>query len=172
MKLYKEEEFQGLQYNINKFKNLAPEAVKDLEKVLNNKAVFEKLNAGKFAAATLIPIALMGFVLPKANFALTRKIKENRCKQQAVQTQVPNSQISMTSFGRSKDISFGGSFVSTLANFKTVDKMAVTDGGLTVGRISTSRNKEEGAGSSGTHGESHCCSTKKYFKLNGSSKDR
>lgn len=144
MKLYKEEEFQGLEYNIKKFKTLAPEAVKDLEKVLNNKPNFEKLNAGKFAAATLIPIALMGFILPKANFALTRKIKENRRKKETHTTQIPNSQISMTSFGKSKNVSFGSNFISTIANLKTVDKMAITDGGLTVGRVSTSRNKEEG----------------------------
>lgn len=140
MKLYMEEEFQGLQYNINKFKKLAPEAVKDLEKVLKNKPKFEKLNAGKFAAAIIIPTALMGFILPKANFALTRKIKENRRKNQQPK---PQMNVSMTSFGKSRDISFGSNWISALANLKTVDKMAITDGGLTVGRVTTSRNKEE-----------------------------
>ncbi len=146
IKLYKEEEFQGLEYNIKKFKNLAPDAVKDLEKVLNNKSTFEKLNAKKFAAATLIPIAIMGFVLPKANFALTRFIKEKRRTQEEFpSSKTGNAQISMTSFARSREVSFSGNFISTLANFKTVDKMAVTDGGLTIGRVTTSRNKDEAA---------------------------
>lgn len=141
-KLFKEEEFQGLEYNIRKFKTLTPEAVKDLEKIKNNSKVFEKLNAGKFAAAIAIPVALMGFVLPKLNFALTRKIKDNRKNNIKPQTAF-NKQISMTSFAGVKDISFTGSWVSSVANLKTVDKMAITDGGLTVGRISTSRNKDE-----------------------------
>ena len=141
-KLFKEEQFQGLEYNIEKFKTLAPDAIKDLEKVKNNSKIFEKLNAGKFAAAIAIPVALMGFILPKLNFALTRKIKDNR-KNNIQQQTTYNKQISMTSFAGGKNISFTGSWVSSVANLKTVDKMAITDGGLTVGRVSTSRNKDE-----------------------------
>ncbi len=148
IKLFKEEEFQGLEYNIKKFRELAPEAVKDLEKIKNNKKIYEKLTAGKFAAATMIPIAVMGFVLPKLNFALTRKIKEKRA---ASEPEI-NKNISMTGrpimdsfISGKKEVSFTGNWVSTVANFKMVDKMAVTDGGLTVGRVSTSRNKDEAA---------------------------
>ena len=141
-KLLKEEEFQGLKYNINKFRELAPEAVKDLEKVKNNSKIFEKLNAGKFTAAIAIPVLLMGFILPKLNFALTRKIKENRKNNNPMQTPF-NRQISMTSFAGGKNLSFTGNWASSLANLKTVDKMAITDGGLTVGRVTTSRNKDE-----------------------------
>ena len=36
LKLQKEEACQGLEYNIKKFKNLAPDAVKDLEFLKNN----------------------------------------------------------------------------------------------------------------------------------------
>jgi len=141
IKLFKEDNFQGIEYNINKFKNIAQKEVAELEKIKNNRRIFEKLTAGKFACATLIPVAIMGFVLPKLNFALTKKIKENR--NQTPQTQKQLQKPTMTAFTSGKGVSFTGGFVSTLANLKTVDKMAVTDGGLTVGRISTSRNKDE-----------------------------
>ena len=141
-KLFKEEKYQGIEYNIKKFRELAPEAVKDLEKVKSNSKIFEKMNAGKFTAAIAIPVLLMGFILPKLNFALTRKIKENRKNNNPVQTPF-NRQISMTSFAGEKNLSFTGNWVSSLANLKTVDKMAITDGGLTIGRVSTSRNKDE-----------------------------
>ena len=139
MQLFKEEKYQGINYNIDKFKNLASEEIKDLEKLKNNRRIIEKLTAGKFAAATLIPIAVMGFALPKLNFALTKKIKDNR--KNNVEAAV--NQPSMTAFTSGKNVSFTGNWISAIANLKTVDKMAITDGGLTVGRISTSRNKDE-----------------------------
>ena len=71
IKLFKEDKFQGLNINIEKFKDLAPDAVEDLLKVQKNKKYYEKLIAGKFAAAVIIPTAIVGFVLPKLNFALT-----------------------------------------------------------------------------------------------------
>ena len=139
IKLFKEEKYQGINYNIDKFKNLASEEIKDLEKLKNNRKLIEKLTAGKFAAATLIPIAVMGFALPKLNFALTKKIKDNR--KNNAESSV--SQPSMTAFTSGKNVSFTGNWVSAIANLKTVDKMAITDGGLTVGRVSTSRNRDE-----------------------------
>ena len=113
---------QSLEQNINKFRKTAPEAVKDLEKVLKNKSIYKKLLAGKFVLATSIPALIMGFVLPKMNFALTEKIRAKQNKKQNPQG----------------EISFKG-----LYNMSTVNKMAVTDGGLTVGRVSTARNKYE-----------------------------
>lgn len=141
MKLFKEEEFQGIKYNIEKFKKLTPEAVKDMEKALKNKNNFEKMIATKFTAAIVIPTALMGFVLPKLNFALTRYIKNKRAKKNICTQNLDRPSIQ--NFTSGKNISFGSNFVSTLANLKTVDKMAITDGGLTLGRVSTSRNKDE-----------------------------
>lgn len=126
------EAYQGIEYNINKFKNIqakdVQDAVQDLIKVKNNKGSFEKLLTKKFCAATIIPTIIMGFVLPKLNFALTKKIREKK---------VPPKAESK------KDISFTGSFTSQIANLRTVDKMAISDGGLTVGRVTTSRNKDE-----------------------------
>lgn len=126
------EAYQGIEYNINKFKNIqakdVQDAVQDLIKVKNNKGSFEKLLTKKFCAATIIPTIIMGFVLPKLNFALTKKIREKK---------VPPKAESK------KEISFTGSFTSQIANLRTVDKMAISDGGLTVGRVTTSRNKDE-----------------------------
>ncbi len=169
LKLFKEEEslkntpkeiYQGLEYNIKKFgKNTTKEvqdAVADLIKVRDNKSVFEGLLTKKFIAATVIPTVIMGFVLPKLNFALTRKIREQKAQNKRSQnSQEQIKQTSFTSFDRkifsdfsnnqkNKNINFTGSLVSTIANLRTVDKMAISDGGLTVGRVSTSRNKEEG----------------------------
>lgn len=126
------EAYQGIEYNINKFKNIqakdVQDAVQDLIKVKNNKGSFEKLLTKKFCAATIIPTIIMGFVLPKLNFALTKKIREKKAPRKAESK---------------KEISFTGSFTSQIANLRTVDKMAISDGGLTVGRVTTSRNKDE-----------------------------
>lgn len=149
LKLLKEEEYQGIEYNIRKFKNLAPDAVKELEKIKNNKRVFEKFVAGKFASAVIIPTAIMGFVLPKLNFALTKKIKTDRKNKQMVDFNQGDlsfqKKATIDTFTSSKNINFTGNWISTIANLRTVDKMALTDGGLTVGRVTTSRNKQEGA---------------------------
>lgn len=126
------EAYQGIEYNISKFKNIqakdVQDAIQDLIKVKNNKGSFEKLLTKKFCAATIIPTIIMGFVLPKLNFALTKKIREKKAPQKAESK---------------KEISFTGSFTSQIANLRTVDKMAISDGGLTVGRVTTSRNKDE-----------------------------
>ena len=133
--LLKENSRQGLKYNIEKFKNLAPEEVKQMEKVLKNKSVYQKLLAGKFIVSTAIPIAVMGYFLPKFNFALTDKIRK---RQEAQKEEVKILKQAVNA----ENVSFKG--VSTsLANMSTVHKMAITDGGLTVGRVGTARNKFE-----------------------------
>lgn len=127
--LYKENDEQGIKYNIEKFKETAPEAVKDLEKALKYKKNYKRLQAGKFLLSTAIPIAMMGFILPKLNFKLTDKIKKRQEKLQNIT--------------EGNNISFKGRVTSVMANMSTVNKMAVTDGGLTVGRVTTARNKYE-----------------------------
>lgn len=135
LKLFKEEAAQGIEYNIEKFKTAAPDAVKDLIKVKENKKLYEKLLAGKFIASTAIPILFMGFILPKMVFASSaKKIAEQRHKEQ--------SQINFMQ--KDKFINFtGGSWITKAANFSAQDKMAVTDGGYAIGRIVTARNKNE-----------------------------
>ena len=137
--LLKENERQGLKYNIEKFKNIAPDEVKAMEKVLKNKSTYQKLLAGKFVLSTAIPIAIMGYYLPKFNFALTDKLRK---KQEAVKPIVQDTLIAEKRYEMGENPSFKG-LSSTLANMSTVNKMAITDGGLTIGRVGTARNKYE-----------------------------
>lgn len=164
LKLFKEEEktgkevLQGIEYNINKFKNLKgkdiEQAVADLLKVKNNKSFYEGLMTKKFVLATAIPTVIMGFVLPPLNFALTKKIRERKAakRESKLSNNVPFTGFKSDVFEpfrllnpkkSGKGVSFTGGFVSTIANLRTIDKMALSDGGLTIGRVTTSRNKEE-----------------------------
>lgn len=161
LKLFKEEAgIQGIDYNIKKFKEIAPDAVKDLVKAKENKKLYEKLLAGKFVASTAIPILFMGFILPKMVFASSaKKIAEQRKKEQQMnfvqkdkfinpspeflnsQSSLRNSTLSLK--GRGELPFTGGGWVTKVANFSAQDKMAVTDGGYAVGRVLTARNKNE-----------------------------
>lgn len=164
LKLFKEEAnkskkgiYQGIEYNINKFKNNPSKevqnAIQDLIKVRDNKAQYEKLLSKKFVAATVIPTIIMGFVLPKSIFALTSYIRKQRAKTDKTKNSSINQNITFSSLNRDtfqnfksfkiNQPSFTGNFTSTIANFRTVDKMAISDGGLTLGRVTTARNKEE-----------------------------
>lgn len=146
LKLFKEEQgIQGIDYNIKKFKELAPDAVKDLVKAKENKKLFEKLLAGKFIASTTIPILFMGFILPKLIFASSaKKIKNLREKEaQKIKNNGQVSFLQKDRFYKSKDVNFTGSWITKAANFSAQDKMAVTDGGYAVGRVATARNKNE-----------------------------
>ena len=139
--LLKEEGNQGLKYNIEKFKSLAPEEVKGMEKVLKNKSAYQKLLAGKFILSTAIPVAVMGFVLPKLNFALTDKIRKRQEAVKPIVEETLKAERKYELVGAEKP-SFKG-LSASLANMSTVNKMALTDGGLTVGRVYTARNKYE-----------------------------
>lgn len=141
-KLMKEEAEQGLDFNIKKFKDLAPEAVKDLEFLKANQAKYKKLIGGKILAETAIPIALMGFIIPKLVFAWTANTKKELAKKKALNNDTfTPQQKNMSDFA--KNLSFKGGIMSGLANFSTVQKMALTDGGYAVGRVATARKKNE-----------------------------
>ena len=137
--LFKESTKQGLNTNIQKFKKTASKETEALEKVLKNKKTYEKLMAGKFILSTLIPVLLMGVALPKMNFALTNKIRNKN----TTNVKTDSKQNNAENTEQNSNIAFKGNFISTLANMPTVNKMAVTDGGLTVGRVSTGRNTNE-----------------------------
>ncbi len=139
LNLLNENSKQGLKSNIDKFKNFAPNEVKELEKVLKNKSFYQKLLAGKFILSTAIPILIMGYLLPKFNFALTDKIRK---KQESQKEEFMILQKAIIPKEQKDEISFKG-VTSSLANMSTVHKMAVTDGGLTIGRVGTARNKYE-----------------------------
>ena len=140
LKLFKEDAFQGIDYNIKKFAQSAPEAVQDLIKAKDNKKLLQKLTASKFIVSTSIPILFMGFILPKMIF----KSSENKVKKLKEQekTLLKNDYVQKDKFF-SKNPSFKGNWVAKVANFSAQDKMAVTDCGYAIGRISTARNKNE-----------------------------
>ena len=150
LKLFNKNSAQNIEENIKKFAGKVPQKVIDeLEKVKNNKATYEKLLAGKFLASTLIPVAFMGFILPKVIFASSaKKIEKQRTleKQQKVATTAfgaKNGFENSINFMNKKQVSFKGGWIPTVANFSTVDKMFATDGGYAVGRVMTARNKNE-----------------------------
>ena len=138
LKLFKETQAQGIEYNIKKFKNLAPREVQDLIKVKDNKKLYQNSQIAKFFATTAIPIAIMGFVLPKLNYLYTKKKMDER---KNVQTLRPQSLIEFKQ--NANKINFTG--IEKLANMSNLEKMMILDGGLTVGRVKTARNKAEKA---------------------------
>lgn len=157
IKLFKGDKNQNIDTNIQIFKDLAPEAVEDLVKAKNNKVKYSKLVSNKFIAAIAAPILAMGFILPKANYALTKYLIDKDIKSgklpnpnkqntpQMQQTKTQNSKVSfeaLNSMKKSKQVNFKG-FASALSGMTHVEKMAITDGGLTAGRVATSRGRNE-----------------------------
>lgn len=171
LKLFKESDCQGLEYNTKAFSerikngeitgNMAKkieQSIEDLKKVKGNKALYEKLLSAKFAAATVIPIAFMGFIIPKMVFGLTAKTKAAQ-KERDQKKQLNNGKpisntnlqfgalnkdvFSSMSLRKSSSVAFGGNMASSIANFTTYQKMAAIDGGYAVGRVVTSRKKNE-----------------------------
>lgn len=143
LKLLKEEDSQGLEYNIKKFEKIAPEAVEDLKKLRGTKAqnIYRTMLGTKFLASTLIPIALIGFILPKMIFASSaKKIAELKSKN----TKPEQKQQDQFQKQQGKNTTFTGNIMSTLANFSTKEKMEVIDGGYALGRIATARKGTDG----------------------------
>lgn len=149
LKLFNKNSVQNIDDNIKNFSTkVSKEIIDELKAVKNNKPAYEKLLAVKFAASTTIPILFMGVILPKLIFASSaRKIEQQRQKEaqknrDSFKSSNVNFQKSIDFMNR-KNTSFKGSWVSAAANFSTVDKMAVTDGGYALGRVGTARNKNE-----------------------------
>ena len=138
---------QGFEYNINKFKNIkgAEDAVKDMLNVKNNQKLFNKLMNTKFLASVILPITLMGFVIPKLIFQSSAKKKLELAKQQNSESMSFGSTKTFDQFviGNQNMTTFQGGLTSFLTGLTTVQKMAITDGGYATGRIVTARNKHE-----------------------------
>ena len=149
LKLFNKNSVQNIDDNIKNFSTkVSKEIIDELKAVKNNKPAYEKLLAVKFAASTTILILFMGVIPPKLIFASSaRKIEQQRQKEaqknkDSFKSSNVNFQKSIDFMNR-KNTSFKGSWVSAAANFSTVDKMAVTDGGYALGRVGTARNKNE-----------------------------
>ena len=144
LKLFDETDAQGLKLNIEKFKDKLPDITKQMVKVQNNKIKYKNLQLVKFFATTAIPIALMGFILPKMNFLFTKNKNEN--KNYSIPTSFYGGSLEEfmnKTKTKNNQISFNG--ISELANLSNLQKMMILDGGLTAGRIKTGRNKAEKA---------------------------
>ncbi len=155
---------QSLDINIQKFKNLAPKEVAELEAVKASEKLFKKVTVAKYATALAVPIALMGYVIPKANFALTSYLMDRDAKKgllpakylkkQSAEKNVAeqynklyydskNSNFNaLNSVRNNNKTSFKG-FSSFMTGLSQQEKMMMTDGGYAVGRIATSRKKNE-----------------------------
>ena len=141
---------QSLSGNIEKFKNIkgAEAAIKELEKVKADPKTYKNLLGAKFAAEMAIPIALMGFIIPKIVFAITANTRRKKAelmqnKQLRGDTFTSRANNIQSFLNRSKQPTFGGSLGTGLTNLTTVQKMAITDGGYAVGRITTARKRSE-----------------------------
>ena len=149
MKLFNGNSNQGIDVNIDKFKNLAKDAVLDLQNVKNNKKKFQNLQIMKFFATVAIPIGIMGFLLPKLNFLYTRKKMKKRNSNQTFKTNFKSNSLkdfileTKKEKNNSDKISFCG--LEKIANMSALNKMVILDSGLTVGRVKTARNKNEKA---------------------------
>ena len=169
LKLFKESDCQGLDYNVKTFSEKLKngeikgelagkieKSIEDLKKVKGSKGLYEKLLSAKFAASTVIPVALMGFVIPKMVFGLTAKTKaaqKKRAEKNQISGSTPSNAVPFTALNRdvfssmslkkSSPVTFGGNMASAVANFTTYQKMAAIDGGYAAGRIITSRKKNE-----------------------------
>lgn len=127
---------QSLENNIKKFKDITPEKVKELEKINKNLGYYNFLQKTKFLAATAIPIAVMGFILPKLNFGITQKKFDERRENNNKSLNFLNMDeyIKKT---KKENLTFKG------LNLTEQQKMMILDGGLTVGRVKTARNIPE-----------------------------
>ena len=149
IKLFKEDDIQGLNFNIKKFEGkVSDEIINDLKKLtdIKNKKTYKNLLAMKFAAATLIPIALIGFILPKMIFSSSaKKIAELRKQKQENSTKSQQQNDLTPKFTNfQKKPTFTGNIAATLANFSTLEKMEIIDGGYALGRIVTARKGTDG----------------------------
>lgn len=130
----------------------------EAEKILKNTGKFKKIVSGKMAFATAIPLALLGYVLPKYNQKLTENIYKK--EQSAKHLSDSNKHIRQAFNGyKDKDVFAKFKNPSYKANslaFKgignkafdifnnDITSMAILDGGIATGRIATSREKHEG----------------------------
>ena len=149
IKLFKEDAIQGLNFNIKKFEGkVSDEIINDLKKLtdIKKQKTYKNLLAMKFAAATLIPIALIGFILPKMIFSSSaKKIAELRKQKQenSTKSQQQNDLTQKFTIFQKKP-TFTGNIAATLANFSTLEKMEIIDGGYALGRIVTARKGTDG----------------------------
>ena len=139
--------------------NIKNEALKGhVEKILSNKDAFKMNFAKRAMISTLIPIALVGYILPKTVYAFTHRMiaKEKRealktayKNQQAKKDEIINSTPAFATFmGKANrtNLSFhGGTFFERISKYfvHPNTNMVMVDGGIWAGRAGSSRNLKE-----------------------------
>lgn len=164
---------QSININIEKFKKTAPKETAELEKIKTQKKLFAKLTAAKYISAIAIPAAMMGFILPKANFALTSYLMDKDAQKGLLPDKYlknkTTGKLDVISTAENIEVNYNNQYkkdnISSFTSLNSIkqksnptfkgtaafmtgltrqQKMAMTDGGLSIGRISTSRKKNEG----------------------------
>lgn len=164
---------QSIDINITKFKDKAPKEVAELEKIKSNKRLFKNFTVAKYATALAIPIALMGVIIPKANFMLTsylmdRDAKKGLLPKKYLRNQTDKNNLNIISSSNNNIINnYNSNVKNTNPQFESLNslktnykptftgfssfmtglshqqKMAATDGGYAIGRVATARKKNE-----------------------------
>ncbi|MCQ2958473.1 MAG: hypothetical protein MJ180_06215 [Candidatus Gastranaerophilales bacterium] len=149
IRLLEENSPQALKLENIKDTNLIPE----VKKILNDKKSFKATFIKRSVISTLIPIALVGYILPKTVYAFTHKmigiqkrkeLKKAYHNQQANKGNIINSKPAFATFmGKANrtNLSFHGKLESLSKYFTHPDKnMMMVDGGIWAGRAGSSRN--------------------------------
>ena len=140
------DKLQSLDVNINKFSAYedARAAVEELKQVKSNCIRFKKLMSCKLFAEMVIPILLMGFVIPKAVYALTAATRKKTEEIKILEAKKSYQKCAMNEFIKKSNFenNFCGNLSSSLCELSTLQKMAITDGGYAIGRVATARKKK------------------------------
>ena len=139
--------------------NIKNEALKGhVEKILKDKNAFKMNFAKRAMLSTLIPIALVGYILPKTVYAFTHRmiakekkeaLKKAYSNQQAQKENIINSTPAFATFmGKANrtNLSFhGGTLFERVSKYFTHPNtnMVMVDGGILAGRAGSSRNWKE-----------------------------
>jgi hypothetical protein len=155
-KLFNKDNFQSFEKNIEAITEASSDRLKTLkaeaQKILENPSKFTKFKAAQAAFATVIPLVLIGFAVPKANQYITKQIKKEKKELVQSQPELKNKLNSLPAFKafikkseQQKQVSFGG-FGNILVDIfnNPVTNMAVLDTGIGTGRVATARHWVEG----------------------------
>lgn len=142
-----------------KLENIKDSAlIPHVKKILDNPQAFKNTFIKKSAIATLLPIALVGYILPKTVYAYTHNRIEKQKKkelQNAYNNQVMNKENLINSTpafatfmgkARRNNLSFHGG-IGSLSKYFTdpVSNMIMVDAGIFAGRVGSARNGKEAA---------------------------
>lgn len=157
-KLFNDKNVQTIEKKIAKFEKYAENSTTKTEildhakKIVSNKNLFKNLQAKKAAFSTLIPLAVVGFILPKAIYKLTenseKEIQKKAIAQQLKQKKAnqfynnPTFKAFVNTNSRKSDVAFTGMGNKVVDVFNSdIANLAILDAGVATGRMATARGK-------------------------------